>query len=353
VQSFVAPTDLIRANVIIKLLNTMVQSFPDSKRHRGFVLTLLGLQKLQARIQVLEIKTGVHQGARAIADRVQLIEPDGIHPVTVRKLLRGEQGVDKRSLNQVFEALHLSLEAEDYAHVSLVHSKILAFAKPPAKIYLEGSLGKKILPLAETHFYGRTEERSQLRDQVLTEQCRLVAVLGAAGIGKTSLVKKLTVEVESSFECLVWKSLYPAPTLAETLENLLRSLFEQLDRDMQMPTTVAGLMAELLQFLQKYRCLLVLDGIESVFDHRLLAGYYREGYEQYGELFRVIAESCHSSCLILTSQEKPRGLRRFENQSVHLMQLQGLNTSTSEQLMQNQGTFTRRSADLQYLLTWQ
>jgi hypothetical protein len=39
--------------------------------------------------------------------------------MTVRKILRGQQGVDKRSIHQVFSALQLLLEIGDYAHASL------------------------------------------------------------------------------------------------------------------------------------------------------------------------------------------------------------------------------------------
>jgi hypothetical protein len=50
---------------------------------------------------------------------VQLIEPNGIHPMAVRKILHGQQGVDKRSIHYVFAALQLSLEVGDYAHANL------------------------------------------------------------------------------------------------------------------------------------------------------------------------------------------------------------------------------------------
>jgi hypothetical protein len=35
------------------------------------------------------------------------------------------------------------------------------------------------------------------------------------------------------------------------------------------------------------------------------AGQFRNGYEGYGELLRVMGETAHSSCVILTSREKP------------------------------------------------
>jgi hypothetical protein len=97
----------------------MAQALREPKRYRGFVLTSNGRKKLRDCIRFLELRTGIHQGARAIAERVQLLEPEGIHPMTVRKILRGQQGVDKRSIHHVFEALQLSLEVGDYAHTSL------------------------------------------------------------------------------------------------------------------------------------------------------------------------------------------------------------------------------------------
>jgi hypothetical protein len=97
----------------------MAQALREPKRYRGFVLTSNGRKKLRDCIRFLELRTGIHQGARAIAERVQLIESEGIHPMTVRKILRGQQGVDKRSIRHVFEALQLSLEIGDYAHTSL------------------------------------------------------------------------------------------------------------------------------------------------------------------------------------------------------------------------------------------
>jgi hypothetical protein len=104
----------------------MMQTLKDPKRYRGFVLTRTGSHKLKVRLQILEAKTGIHQGARAIAERVQIVEPDGIHPMTVRKILRGQQGVDKRSIHHVFEALQLSLEVGDYAHTSLYSESAIA-----------------------------------------------------------------------------------------------------------------------------------------------------------------------------------------------------------------------------------
>ncbi|PSB15691.1 NACHT domain-containing protein [Phormidesmis priestleyi ULC007] len=317
----------------------MVQALRNSKRYRGFVLTSIGLQKLQKSIQQLEAQTRVRQSPRAIAERVQLAEPDGIHPMTVRKLLRCQQGVDKRSICQVFAALQLLLEVGDYAHASLSGARaIVEVLEHPAKQLHSDVAGRD----TASHFCGRTEEKSQLQRQILVERCRLVSVLGVAGIGKTALVQEFTAE-QQEFEYVVWKSLHHAPTIAAMLTSLLHSLVER--SPAPLPTSVEELITSLLKHLQQHRCLLVLDGIESILSNRPLAGYYREGYEPYRELFRSIAESPHRSCMVLTSQEKPREFRRLEGRQVQFVRLQGLSASESQQLLQQQGTFAPIQAD--------
>jgi len=94
----------------------MLTALQVSRRYRGFVLTHQGMEKLQERIQQLEMRTRIRQSPGMIAQRVQLTQPDGIHPMTVRKLLRRQKGVDKRSILCVFEALQIQLEEGDYAH---------------------------------------------------------------------------------------------------------------------------------------------------------------------------------------------------------------------------------------------
>ncbi len=101
------------------LRSRMMQALQSPKRYRGFRLTTAGWHKLQARLQQIEGQTQVRQNARAIAERVQLTATEGIHPITVRKILQGQQGVDRRSIEQVFEALDLRLTEGDCAHASL------------------------------------------------------------------------------------------------------------------------------------------------------------------------------------------------------------------------------------------
>ncbi|MGV0027665.1 NB-ARC domain-containing protein [Phormidesmis priestleyi] len=326
----------------------MVQVLQHPKRYRGFVLTSTGLQKLQGEMQRLETQTKVRQSSRTIAERVQLLEADGIHPITVRKMLRGQQGVDKRSICHVFEALHLTLEARDYAHTSL-SGTVPSLPDHAVKPHLQRDFGGLSKSLIDVDFWGRVGETAQLKHRILVDQCRLVAVLGVEGIGKTALVKQVIADIHDEFECCVWKSLHPATPIAETLTSLLQTLSGE---SAQLPTTVKSLVTRLLKKLKQRRCLLVLDGVEAILENRPLAGYYRREDEAYGELFRAIAEQPHPSCLVLISQEKPRELKRLEGKFVQSMSLEGLIPLESQQLLQAQGIFSRSQSDLSHIAAY-
>src|SRR5207248_2592541 len=61
--------------------------------------------------------------------------------------------------------------------------------------------------------YGRTDELAELERWLLVDQCRMMAVLGVGGIGKTTLVVKFVQLVAPHFECVLWRSLHNAPSL--------------------------------------------------------------------------------------------------------------------------------------------
>ena len=147
-------------------------------------------------------------------------------------------------------------------------------------------------------FFGRREEKATLEQWILKDNCRLIALLGMGGVGKTSLAAKLVEEVEDEFDYVIWRSLRNAPPL----NNLLKELVLFLSNQQETKTEINAL----LHCLQDARCLLILDNVETILLAGELAGEYCRGYEDYGELFQQIGEINHRSCLILTSREKPK-----------------------------------------------
>lgn len=192
-------------------------------------------------------------------------------------------------------------------------------------------------------FYGREAERSTLQEWIVDHRCRLVLLLGMGGIGKTSLAVKVAQEIvgsgkgdedlstHSPFQFVIWRSLRNAPLLETLLTELVPFLSEQQDSKAEM--------GRLLHWLKSYRCLVVLDNVETLFlegdakqvpvrGHR--AGQYRPGYENYGDLFKLLGEVQHQSCVLLTSREKPAEIAVLEGiEAVRSLQLGGVPEAAS------------------------
>ncbi|WP_017716775.1 NB-ARC domain-containing protein [Kamptonema formosum] len=179
-------------------------------------------------------------------------------------------------------------------------------------------------------FYGRTGELGNLEQWIVRERCRLVAIWGMGGIGKTALAARMAQQTKDKFEYIVWQSLRHAPPLNELLANLIQFLANRQETD--WPATVAGRVSRLMEYLRTHRCLVVLDEWQSVLRPGQPAGHYLDGYEEYGELLRQVGESSHQSCLLLASWEKPKEIAVLEspNLSVRSFPLKGLGEAAKE-----------------------
>ncbi len=190
-----------------------------------------------------------------------------------------------------------------------------------------------------TVWYGRTDEMAELEHWLLKDQCRLVAVLGMGGIGKTALATKFVQQVAPQFELVLWRSLHNAPPLEELLRDWLSALTEP--HGTYSHQDVDQSLAFLIELLQKRRCLLILDNLETLFQEEVLEGRYREGYEGYAKLIRSIAQTAHHSCLFLTCREMFPDLGTFAGLQtpVRVFRLGGLALSASQQMLQDKGLF--------------
>ncbi len=54
-------------------------------------------------------------------------------------------------------------------------------------------------------FYGRTSELKILRKWLIEERCRLIAVVGMGGIGKTALSLRCAKNLQHEFEFVIWR----------------------------------------------------------------------------------------------------------------------------------------------------
>ena len=199
-------------------------------------------------------------------------------------------------------------------------------------------------------FYGRASELELLTQWVRQDRCRLIGILGMGGMGKSSLAVKLAETVAGSFECVIWRSLLNAPPLEEMLTDWIKLLSHH--QELELPTTLDGLLNRLRFYLQNRRCLLILDNLETILKSNCYTGDYRTGYENYAQLLEQVGKTQHQSCLVLTSREKPGVIALLEGKTrpVRSFELRGLSLVEAKKIFAEVGEFEASETDWQKLI---
>jgi WD40 repeat protein len=199
-------------------------------------------------------------------------------------------------------------------------------------------------------FYGRERELETLHRYIVGDRCRLVALLGMGGIGKTALAVKLAEQIQGEFQYLIWRSLRNAMPVEDLLVDLIQFLSNQKETEADLPKDVQGRITRLLHYLRQHRSLIVIDNVETILQKEH-TGRYREDYEGYGELFQRLGETRHESCVILTSREKPKDIAWLEGETlpVRSLSLSGLDTIEAREIVRHKGDFLAQEEDWQTL----
>lgn len=283
----------------------MTKPAQKSKRKRGVILSPYGLQRLQ---EAQEQSAIVTNGGYAYTLE-QLSNLTGLSVRSISKLRGCKEAVDRQTLEEFFRAFNLTLTTHDY-----FQPEEEATDQPKPIIPIAQDWGEA---LDVSQFYGRTTELNTLKQWVLQDHCRLIGLLGIGGIGKSSVAAKIAYQLQDSFEYIIWRPLRNAPPLETLLSELVPFLSDQQD--------IKAKPEQLLHWLRVRRCLVVLDNVETILQAGDRAGYYQPGYENYGDLFRLLGESIHQSCIFLTSREKSAELSMMESPDapVRLLHLSG------------------------------
>ncbi|MEL6909629.1 MAG: NB-ARC domain-containing protein, partial [Cyanobacteria bacterium J06598_4] len=287
------------------------------RRRRGVVLTPEGQKKFHD-IR-LKHETEHNWGDRYTYEKLSEITCLDIN--TIKRVIKSEDGVDKRTLEQLFISFELELTEDDYT-------------KPNP--HRRQNWGEA---MCVDRFYGRQDELQALESLLLRDHCRIVTMLGMGGVGKTCLSVKLAEQVQERFDLVIWCSLRDAPPVDDILNRIIEFFSDGKETPADLPESLKDKISHLMNYLRESRCLIVLDNMESMLCSGKRAGQFREGYEGYGDLLMRVGQTSHQSTIILTTREKPQQVAFLEGEElpVRTQRIYGLAEAAGEQILRIKG----------------
>jgi len=303
------------------------------------VLSPQGWQRFQAAKQQAESESNWNKRFT----QEDLNERTGLSLATLARILKRELGVDRQSLEILFQSFALKLAKTDYVS-PIASGEAMSSQRDNPRQDWDNAVDVTV-------FYGREAELAHLWQWIVTDRCRVVGLLGIGGIGKSTIAVKAALQMQSEFEVVVWRSLANAPTLDDLLTSLLKFLMPLQGDDPIIPATLAEKLSKGMQYLRSQRCLLILDNAETILQSEQV-GQWRSGYEAYGQFLRILGETPHQSCLLLTSREKPREIALMEGEQsrVKTLPLSGLTPDDGRAIFQQKGIFTGSEVEWQTLV---
>lgn len=219
------------------------------KRHRGYILSEVGRHKLQAQLSQLESQQGYKFTLQVLARQTQLIDSQGLHPTTIKKIVEHQIAVDERSIRTFFQSLELELEPQDYHPATQQKSlvKLVGGRDKPQAIELEQRQSPDFqspdfpggpVPLGSPYYI----EHPILQARACSEINRpggLIRVKAPRKMGKSSFTLRLLHHATSLGYSVLQVDLKQADeSVFFSIDRFLRWFFTTLSYQLDRPSTL-------------------------------------------------------------------------------------------------------------------
>lgn len=219
------------------------------KRYRGYILSEAGRHKLQVQLAQLESQKGYKFTLQVLARQTQLVDPQGLHSTTIKKILDQQAGVDERSLNIIFQSLGLELESQDYHPAAQPENliKLVGVSHQPKAIELEPSQSPDFqspdfpggpVPLGSPYYI----EQPILQARACSEISRpggLIRVKASRKMGKSSFTLRLLHHATSLGYRVLQVDLKQADeSVFSSIDRFLRWFFTTLSYQLDCPSNL-------------------------------------------------------------------------------------------------------------------
>ncbi|QYX31337.1 NB-ARC domain-containing protein [Sphaerospermopsis torques-reginae] len=214
-----------------------------------------------------------------------LAHETGFSPTTVNSFITGK-AVDYTTFEELCRRLNL-----DWREIAITNEDVHSTQALSVEIV------KKTTNISSQNwgtavdisaFYGRREELTQLESWIIQDSCRLVAVVGMGGVGKTTFVTHLAQQIQNHFDYVFWRSV---PTIT-SFDDMITDMLCLISHHKQSKPDIN----RLIHYLRTHRCLIILDNLDIALETE---------NNEYNNFLSIIAETNHKSCVIFTSLEKP------------------------------------------------
>lgn len=260
-------------------------------------------------------------------------------------------------LNNLETLRHLAATVEAFRTVDHRDAATVSPEIGSSSLSLESSVERVAATEVATHrlgetniLYGRESDLELLKAALQGSRGRIIVLGGLSQTGKSPLTQALTEAVEDSFDQVVCLAAFDVPTVAD-LAARLEAAVRSIDGNGRLTPDLA-----LVQLFRQRKLLIVIDGLEHLFQSQGLAGVFQDASACYSRWLQQLANSTLRGSLMLVSRAIPqvlyqRGAMRLGTGTVAIHSLKGWPSPLDRQWLEAQGV-AAAEADWQELLAF-